>query len=128
GELKFFYEHADVVFVVKSLTAEGGQNPIEPCAFGKATVFGPNMQNFEPIARAFVTNNGAVQVQNAKELEDALADLLAHPEKAAEIGLNGLNVVRGNTGSIDRTVDMIAEGLRNRAVFISKRKAEHQPA
>jgi 3-deoxy-D-manno-octulosonic-acid transferase len=128
GELKFFYEHADVVFVGKSLTAEGGQNPIEPCAFGKATVFGPNMQNFEPIARAFVTNNGAVQVQNAKELEDALADLLAHPEKAAEIGRNGLNVVRGNTGSIDRTVDMIAEGLRYRAIYIAKGKAEQQLA
>ena len=27
GELKYFYEHATVIFVGKSLTAEGGQNP-----------------------------------------------------------------------------------------------------
>src|SRR6185503_19311961 len=36
GELKYFYEHATVIFVGKSLTAQGGQNPIEPGALGKA--------------------------------------------------------------------------------------------
>jgi hypothetical protein len=30
GELKLFYEHATVIFVGKSLSAQGGQNPIEP--------------------------------------------------------------------------------------------------
>ena len=35
GELRWFYERADVVFVGKSLTAIGGQNPIEPAALGK---------------------------------------------------------------------------------------------
>jgi 3-deoxy-D-manno-octulosonic-acid transferase len=44
---RFFYEHATVVFVGKSLTAHGGQNPIEPGAWGKAMVLGPNMENFE---------------------------------------------------------------------------------
>jgi 3-deoxy-D-manno-octulosonic-acid transferase len=34
GELRFFYEQADVVFVGKSLTAQGGQNPIEPASLG----------------------------------------------------------------------------------------------
>jgi 3-deoxy-D-manno-octulosonic-acid transferase len=53
GELKFFYEPATVVFVGKSLTAFGGQNPIEPGAQGKAIIFGPNMQNFTDITRAF---------------------------------------------------------------------------
>ena len=53
GELKYFYEHATVIFVGKSLTAEGGQNPIEPGALGKAMVFGPNMQNFADVARSF---------------------------------------------------------------------------
>ena len=62
GELRFFYEHATVVFVGKSLTAIGGQNPIEPGALGKAMVFGPNMQNFADITRSFVAQNGAIQV------------------------------------------------------------------
>lgn len=60
GELKYFYECASVVFVGKSLTAEGGQNPIEPGALGRAMIFGPNMQNFAPIAAEFVAGQGAV--------------------------------------------------------------------
>jgi len=35
GELKFFYEVASLVFIGKSLTAIGGQNPIEPAALGR---------------------------------------------------------------------------------------------
>ena len=50
----------------KSLTAEGGKNPIEPGALGKAMVFGPNMQNFAEVAGSLVQQNGAVQVRDAR--------------------------------------------------------------
>ncbi len=60
GELKSFYEPASVVFVGKSLTAMGGQNPIEPAALGKAVVLGPNMQNFEDVTRIFLKQNAMV--------------------------------------------------------------------
>jgi 3-deoxy-D-manno-octulosonic-acid transferase len=77
GELKYFYEHATVIFVGKSLKGQGGQNPIEPGALGKPMVFGPNMQNFQDVAKSFVAQNGAVQVKDAAELEKALSQLLA---------------------------------------------------
>src|SRR6185436_18616267 len=96
GELKYFYEKATVIFVGKSLTAEGGQNPIEPGALGKAMVFGPNMQNFTDVARNFVTQNGAIQVQNATELESALGQLLADGTRREQLGANALKVVREN--------------------------------
>src|SRR5262249_40608177 len=38
GELKHFYQCATVIFIGKSLTASGGQNPIEPGALAKAIV------------------------------------------------------------------------------------------
>ena len=76
GELRFFYEHATVVFVGKSLAAHGGQNPIEPAAFGKAMVFGPHMENFEAIVKAFLSAEGARQVQDAAELERVIDVLL----------------------------------------------------
>ena len=111
GELRFFYEHATVVFVGKSLTAMGGQNPIEPAALGKAMVFGPNMQNFADITRNFVAEDGAVQVSDPAGLEKAIAGLLADEKRRTELGRNAHSVVRENLGAIDRTVEMILEKL-----------------
>ncbi len=119
GELKHFYEHASVIFVGKSLTAEGGQNPIEPGVLGKPMVFGPNMQNFEAIARAFVEKRGALQVRDADELESALALLLSDRGQAAALGLNALKVVRENLGAIEKTVEMIVEKLDGTDVYIA---------
>lgn len=111
GELKYFYEHAAVIFVGKSLTAEGGQNPIEPGALGKAMIFGPNMQNFAEVARSFVAGDGAEQVKDAAGLETRLAVLLADETRRVQLGRNALKVVRENLGAIERTVDMIVEQL-----------------
>jgi 3-deoxy-D-manno-octulosonic-acid transferase len=112
GELRFFYECADVVFIGKSLTAEGGQNPIEPAALGKPVLFGPNMQNFPEIAPAFVKGGGAIQVADADALERALEDLLASKERRVETGAKAAAIVRQNLGSIGRTVDMILEAVK----------------
>jgi 3-deoxy-D-manno-octulosonic-acid transferase len=122
GELRFFYEHATVVFVGKSLTASGGQNPIEPGALGRAMVFGPNMQNFAGIARDFVAKNGAVQVGGPEALEKAIAGLLADENRRAETGRNAQRVVRENLGAIDRTVEVILEKLGPRGIYIAPEK------
>ena len=119
GELKYFYEHATVIFVGKSLTAEGGQNPIEPGALGKAMVFGPNMQNFADVARSFVAHGGAEQVKDAPELETTLDLLLADAGRRSQLGQNALKVVRENLGAIERTVDMIVEQLDQGAFYVA---------
>lgn len=122
GELRYFYEHADVIFVGKSLTAEGGQNPIEPGALGKAMVFGPHMQNFAEIAQNLVARRGSLQVQNATELEETLGRLLADPALREELGRNALQVVRENLGAVERTVAMIVDQLgRNSDLYVAPR-------
>ena len=115
GELKFFYEVADIVFVGKSLTAKGGQNPIEPAALGKAVVFGPNMQNFTSIVRAFLAAQAVVQVKDAGELERTVAELLSDDRRRADLGARALGVVRQNLGATERTVELICERLRESA-------------
>jgi 3-deoxy-D-manno-octulosonic-acid transferase len=109
GELPHFYQHGHVIFVGKSLAAEGGQNPIEPGALGKAMIFGPNMQNFKDVARCFLEQDGAVQVLDAAGLEQALGELLADDSRCAQLGRNALKVVRENQGAINRTVNMIVK-------------------
>jgi len=118
GELRLFYRPATVVFVGKSLTAVGGQNPIEPGAQGKAMIFGPNMQNFADIARNFIAQNAAIQVPDAETLESAIAELLADEPRRAELGRNASKVVRENLGAINRTVEMVLEQLAKRQVYI----------
>jgi 3-deoxy-D-manno-octulosonic-acid transferase len=122
GELRLFYEHATVVFVGKSLTAVGGQNPIEPGALGKALVFGPNMQNFADVTRSFLAQNAAVQVRDPEALERAVADLIADEEHRAELGRNALKVVAENLGAVDRTVAIILEQLKARGIYIAPGK------
>ena len=119
GELRYFYEEAAVIFVGKSLSAEGGQNPIEPAALGKAVIFGPNMQNFRAIAEEFVRNEAAIQVQSQEELETALARLLGDPQARTDLGQHALQVVRKNRGAIDRTVDMIVKHLKGGEVYLA---------
>jgi 3-deoxy-D-manno-octulosonic-acid transferase len=118
GELMSFYKHASVVFVGKSLTAKGGQNPIEPAALGKATVFGPNMQNFADVARIFVSQGGAIQVRDAEELERTLAELLADQARREELGNTAQRIVRENQGAVARTVEMIVQQFAKGDLYI----------
>jgi 3-deoxy-D-manno-octulosonic-acid transferase len=122
GELKFFYECATVVFVGKSLTAIGGQNPIEPGALGKPMVFGPNMQNFADVVRNFLGRGGALQVRDPEELEKVLGELLADEKRRVELGCNALKVVRENRGAVGRTVEMILENLKNSGIYFAPGK------
>ncbi len=122
GELRFFYEPATVVFIGKSMTAIGGQNPIEPGALGKTIVFGPNMQNFTDITRSFLLKQAAVQVKNPETLEQALAELLQDAARRDRLGRNALAVVADNLGAIDRTVEMILPSLAARGLMVMPKK------
>src|SRR6266542_1798332 len=49
-ELQRWYDIATVVFVGKSLTAHGGQNPVEPILAGQSVVFAPHLASFAMLA------------------------------------------------------------------------------
>jgi len=121
GELRYFYEHATVIFVGKSLCGQGGQNPVEPAALGKAIVFGPNMQNFAAMVDAFLKRGGAVQVRSTAELEKTLGELLADEKRREALGQNALKVVRENRGAIERTVDLIVKHLEGGELYAAPR-------
>jgi 3-deoxy-D-manno-octulosonic-acid transferase len=124
GELKFFYEPATVVFIGKSLTAIGGQNPIEPAAAAKPVVFGPNMQNFTDIVRLFLQKDAAVQVKSAEALEQALGELLENASRRDELGRQARDVVAENLGALERTVEMILPELAGRGFYLAPKKAK----
>lgn len=112
GELKYLYRYATVVFVGKSLTAHGGQNPIEPAAAGKPVVFGPYMENFESIARALVEAGAAVQVRDQAELAQVIEQMILDPDRCRRMGEAARGVVVRHRGATDRAAALLAELLR----------------
>lgn len=109
GELQRWYAIATVVFVGKSLTAHGGQNPVEPILTGKPVVFGPHMENFATLAKTFVSNKAALQVQDVDSLERALAALLSDAEARQRLVQNAREVLNVHRGATARTATLIGE-------------------
>ena len=99
GELRGFYAAADVVFVGKSLTQTGGQNPIEPAKDGKSVVVGPHTENFAAIAQDFHDARAWAQAQDAGELKAIVLRLLGDPAERARLGRAAADLVARKAGA-----------------------------
>ena len=107
GELQRWYGIATVVFVGKSLTAHGGQNPVEPIVAGKPVIFGPHMENFAALAQTLVAKNGAIQVLDVEELECAAEKLLRDNEARRLLVQNAERVLTQHRGATAHTAQLI---------------------
>lgn len=112
GELRSVYAAADLVFVGKSLHGQGGQNPIEPAAWGRPILFGENMQNFRDIAALFLRAEAAESVASGEALLAACRVLCQSPERRAAIGRKAQQVVMENRGALDRVIETLQPVLR----------------
>jgi 3-deoxy-D-manno-octulosonic-acid transferase len=104
GELAGWYLCASVVFVGKSLCAKGGQNPAEPVTAGVPVIFGPHMQNFSTLVRAFLQVDGAIEVDDAHEIRNAIESLLANPARRADMVANAAKCLEIHRGATQRTI------------------------
>ena len=100
GELRGFYAVADAVFVGKSLTQTGGQNPIEPARDGKPVIVGPHMENFPAIARDFADAGAWVQVADAAGFQAAALRLLDDAAERRRLGDAAAALVARRAGAI----------------------------
>ncbi|MCS7239534.1 MAG: 3-deoxy-D-manno-octulosonic acid transferase [Thermoguttaceae bacterium] len=121
GELKAWWGTAHIAFVGGSLGNRGGQNMIEPAAFGAAVSFGPNTQNFRDIVDTLLTAEAARVVRNQRELAEFVHWCLARPAEASAMGRRAQQVVLANQGATARTLAGLrpllvrqAEAMRSR--------------
>jgi 3-deoxy-D-manno-octulosonic-acid transferase len=77
GELGLFYRVASLIYVGKSLGAEGGQNPIEPAKLGSTILHGPNVANFAEVYDMLDSTGAAIMVADADTLARTLAHLMS---------------------------------------------------
>ena len=116
GELGALWGLADVAFVGGSMDGKrGGQNMIEPAAYGAAVVFGPHVWNFKEPAANLVAIGGAVQINNAMELEVALRRLLDSREERQQRGAIAQRFVLQQQGATARTIALLEGLLQHRA-------------
>jgi 3-deoxy-D-manno-octulosonic-acid transferase len=113
GELRDWYSIATIVFMGKSLTAHGGQNPVEAILAAKPVTFGPNMENFATLASALVQEKGALQVNSVDELRRAMVDLLRNSEQRERLVRNARTVVDAHHGATERTAALIVDLVAN---------------
>jgi 3-deoxy-D-manno-octulosonic-acid transferase len=109
GELQNWYAVATIVFVGKSLTARGGQNPVEPILAGKPVLFGPHMENFSALAHALVANEAAIQILDPNSLQEKIAWLLRDPEAALRLVANAQAVLAKHSGATGRTARLVMD-------------------
>jgi 3-deoxy-D-manno-octulosonic-acid transferase len=107
GELGAWWGTATIAFVGGSLGSRGGQNMIEPAAYGAAVSFGPNTWNFRDVVAALVTADAAVVVRNANELDDFIRRCLDEPRYAAALGLRAHRLVQSQLGATGRTIALV---------------------
>ena len=119
GELAAVWGLADVAFVGGSLLpGRGGQNMIEPAAFGASVLFGMHTSNFREVVEQLKDCGGARIVLDAADLADALLEDLNDPESAARRGLAARSYVLAQDGASGRTfaeIDRLVEGPRKKS-------------
>jgi 3-deoxy-D-manno-octulosonic-acid transferase len=108
GDLFTLYGAADVAFVGGSLVPHGGQNILEPAAWGRAPIYGPHLGNFL-WAQAIMEEAGAgIVVRDAASLAQAVRQLLDQPGKRAEMGRRAQAALVPHQGAARRQAELIA--------------------
>lgn len=113
GELRWWWGMADIGFVGGSFGDRGGQNMIEPCAYGVATSFGPNTKNFRDIVGLLHETDACKQFRDASEVVPWILEMAHHPERRIEMGKRAAHVASEHRGATDRTWHELRKLLSN---------------
>ena len=114
GMLRSLYSLADIAYVGGSLVKCGGHNPIEPAAFAKPILFGPDMSDFKEISDMLLKSRGAIQVDDANSLFNAAVTLLEDKEAADAMGARAYHLFRANKGAVEKTLKAVETCIQSR--------------
>lgn len=112
GELFKLYSLGSVVFCGGSLVPKGGQNILEPAAWGRPVIFGPYMEDFEDERDLLKGARAGFSVAGGGELAEAAAKLISNPAEAAEAGARGKEAVFSRTGAAREIASIVMEEAR----------------
>ena len=112
GELGCWWGTAAIAFVGGSLDGKrGGQNMLEPAAYGAAISFGPHTRNFRDEVCRLLAADAAMVVADGPALTAFVAKCLDHPAWAATLGEHASRFVASQRGAVAATARMILDRL-----------------
>lgn len=111
GELTACWGLADIAFVGGSFGSRGGQNMLEPAAFGAAVMFGPNTWNFRDIVSRLKEADAAIQLTSTDDMLPAVDRLLQDPETRLAYGSAAGKVVLSQQGAVTETVRLLTAAV-----------------
>jgi 3-deoxy-D-manno-octulosonic-acid transferase len=106
GETKKFYQASNIVFMGKSITGKGGQNPLEPARHGAAVLYGPHIENFSDIYKLLNKLKITQKVNGINSLTKLVNKLIIKPNnkknylKIEKIGKKILNETKDEINSL----------------------------
>jgi 3-deoxy-D-manno-octulosonic-acid transferase len=110
GELGAIWGLADIAYVGGSLDGKrGGQNMIEPAAYGAAVLFGPHTWNFKDTVANLLKLHAALAVPDAAGLESAVLRLVSYAARRSELGQAAREFVLSQQGATARTLDLLEQ-------------------
>ena len=109
GDLFSLYGAADLAFVGGSLVHHGGQNILEPAAWGLAPLYGPNLHNFRWAEEILAEAGAGISVTDAASLAAAAAQLLNDPELRRDLGARAQSALAPHRGAARRQAELIVD-------------------
>lgn len=108
GELGAWWGTAQIALVGGSFGSRGGQNMIEPAAYGAAVSFGPRTRNFRDVVQLMLAADAARVVQDQQEFTAFVEWCLEDPEQARQLGIRAQQLVKQQLGATGRTLQLVA--------------------
>ncbi len=112
GEMWFYYGASDFAIVGGGWAALGGQNLIEPCMAGCATLVGPHMFNFADATRLALADEALIQTE-LTALTQHLDSLLV-PHARLALCQRGQQFASKHVGATAKTLVLIEKALEQR--------------
>jgi 3-deoxy-D-manno-octulosonic-acid transferase len=108
GDLFALYSLADLIFVGGSMIPHGGQNILEPAAWGKVPLYGPYLNNFRAARQLLAEVDAGIQISDAASLIQAASYCLDHPEELHRRGQRGLKALGTHQGAAKRQAELLS--------------------
>ncbi|AJY47700.1 lipid IV(A) 3-deoxy-D-manno-octulosonic acid transferase [Martelella endophytica] len=104
GDMGLYLRLTEIAFVGRSMTAKGGQNPLEPAMLGAAVLTGPYIENFRETYRRMRQHGAVRTVDGAEALLQSVDLLLSDDNARADMVDAGYAAVREMRGALVKTI------------------------